>query len=56
MIDQLPEYMQVCYKALLDVYSEIEAEMSSQGKSYRIDYAKQAVSLTSYMEYDSLNI
>ena len=56
MIGQLPEYMQVCYKALLDVYSEIEAEMSDQGKSYRFDYAKQAVSLTSHMKYDCLNI
>ncbi|KAF3453552.1 hypothetical protein FNV43_RR03992 [Rhamnella rubrinervis] len=52
MLDQLPEYMQVCYKALLDVYSEIEAEMTKQRKSYRTDYAKQAMKtqVRAYME------
>nr|XP_048323765.1 (-)-germacrene D synthase-like [Ziziphus jujuba var. spinosa] len=43
MIGQLPAYMQFCYQALLDVYSEIEEEMTKQGKSYRVDYAKQAM-------------
>ncbi|XP_060671921.1 (-)-germacrene D synthase-like isoform X3 [Ziziphus jujuba] len=43
MIDQLPAYMQFCYQALLDVYSEIEEEMTKLGKSYRVDYAKQAM-------------
>nr|WBW04474.1 terpene synthase [Ficus esquiroliana] len=43
-IDQLPEYMKVCYKALLDVYSEIEEKLSSEdGKLYRLDYAKEAM-------------
>ncbi|RVW94769.1 (-)-germacrene D synthase [Vitis vinifera] len=44
-IDQLPEYMRVCYRALLDVYSEIEEEMAKEGRSYRLYYAKEAVRL-----------
>ncbi|KAJ9671957.1 hypothetical protein PVL29_025551 [Vitis rotundifolia] len=42
-IDQLPEYMRVCYQALLDVYSEIEEEMAKEGRSYRVYYAKEAM-------------
>nr|UJH94378.1 germacrene D synthase 2 [Zanthoxylum ailanthoides] len=40
-IDQLPEYMKLCYGALLDVYGEIERYMASQGKLYRLCYAKE---------------
>ncbi|XVF70504.1 hypothetical protein PTKIN_Ptkin11bG0167100 [Pterospermum kingtungense] len=32
--DQLPEYMQIRYQALLDVYKEIEEKMTKQGKLY----------------------
>ena len=39
--------MRVCYRALLDVYSEIEEEMAKEGRSYRFYYAKEAVRLTS---------
>ncbi|KAL6314044.1 hypothetical protein AAG906_011779 [Vitis piasezkii] len=42
-IDQLPEYMRVCYRALLDVYSEIEEEIAKEGRSYRVYYAKEAM-------------
>ena len=42
-IDQLPEYMKVCYKALLDVYCEME-EKIGEGRSYRIRHAIEAVS------------
>ncbi|EEF38721.1 (+)-delta-cadinene synthase isozyme A, putative [Ricinus communis] len=42
-IDQLPEYMKVCYKALLNVYEEIERALSEQGRSYRLHYAKEAM-------------
>ncbi|KAJ0044676.1 hypothetical protein Pint_04331 [Pistacia integerrima] len=42
-IDQLPDYMKLCYKALLDIYSEIEPEMADQGKLYRLDFAKEAM-------------
>ena len=43
--DQLPEYMKPCYQALLDVYNMIDEEMARKGRSYRIHYAKSAVSL-----------
>ncbi|KAL0004182.1 hypothetical protein SO802_011743 [Lithocarpus litseifolius] len=39
--DQLPEYMKVCYKALLDVYCEME-EKIGEGRSYRIRHAIEA--------------
>uniref|UniRef100_A0A2N9H4D2 Terpene synthase N-terminal domain-containing protein n=1 Tax=Fagus sylvatica TaxID=28930 RepID=A0A2N9H4D2_FAGSY len=40
-IDQLPEYMKVCYQALLDVYCEME-EKVGEGRSYRVKYAIEA--------------
>ncbi|GMJ05158.1 terpene synthase 21 [Hibiscus trionum] len=42
-IDRLPTYMQHFYKALLDLYEEIEEVMTKQGKSYRVQYAKEAM-------------
>ncbi|KAK9209524.1 hypothetical protein WN944_001891 [Citrus x changshan-huyou] len=42
-IDQLPEYMKLCYRALLDVYSEAEKDLASQGKLYHLHYAKEAM-------------
>ncbi|KAL5804314.1 hypothetical protein ACOSQ3_031114 [Xanthoceras sorbifolium] len=45
-IDQLPEYMKFCYKALLDVYRENEEEFACEGKLYRLDYAKEAMKET----------
>ena len=42
-IDQIPEYMKLCYKALLDVYEEIEDEMSKEGRSYLVYFATDAV-------------
>ncbi|XP_061983744.1 (-)-germacrene D synthase-like [Populus nigra] len=42
-IDHLPEYMKFFYKQLLDVYKEIETELAEQGRSYRVDYAKEAM-------------
>ncbi|RVW82864.1 Valencene synthase [Vitis vinifera] len=40
-IDQLPEYMKLCYVALLDVYKEIEGEMEKEGNQYWVHYAKE---------------
>ncbi|XP_014491416.1 (-)-germacrene D synthase-like isoform X3 [Vigna radiata var. radiata] len=37
----LPEYMQLCYKAIFDVYEEIDQEMRKQGKVYCIKYLKK---------------
>ncbi|XP_030931548.1 (-)-germacrene D synthase-like [Quercus lobata] len=44
-IDQLPDYMKICYRALLDVFEAVEEEMSKQGRSYRVSYAKDAMKL-----------
>uniref|UniRef100_A0A2N9I731 Uncharacterized protein n=1 Tax=Fagus sylvatica TaxID=28930 RepID=A0A2N9I731_FAGSY len=41
-IDQLPEYMKVCYQALLDIYNEME-EKIGEGRSYRVGYAIEAM-------------
>ncbi|MBA0776800.1 hypothetical protein Gotri_011747 [Gossypium trilobum] len=42
-IDQLPKYMKLNYKALLDVYEEMEQLMAKDGRQYRVEYAKNAV-------------
>jgi len=39
--------MQLCYKAILDVYEEIEQEMRKQGKVYLMKYAKKEVIIVS---------
>ncbi|KAL3747661.1 hypothetical protein ACJRO7_016459 [Eucalyptus globulus] len=39
----LPEYMQACYKTVLDLYDEIGYEVTSKGQSYRLFYAKEAM-------------
>ncbi|XP_031092796.1 (-)-germacrene D synthase-like [Ipomoea triloba] len=39
-VNELPEYMKICYMALLDVYVEMEKELAETGELYRIDYAK----------------
>ncbi|KAK3427102.1 hypothetical protein EUGRSUZ_F03413 [Eucalyptus grandis] len=41
-IDGLPKYMQVCYKALLDVYDDIEKAIAENGTSYGLYHAKEA--------------
>ncbi|CAA2988682.1 (-)-germacrene D synthase [Olea europaea subsp. europaea] len=38
LVDQLPPYMKYCYKALLDVYVEIEEELEKTGKSSLVHY------------------
>ncbi|CAI9756949.1 unnamed protein product [Fraxinus pennsylvanica] len=38
LVDQLPPYMKYYYKALLDVYVEIEEELGKTGKSYLVHY------------------
>jgi hypothetical protein len=42
--DQLPEYMKVCYSALLDIYNEMDKKIG-EGRSYRVKYARAAVSI-----------
>jgi (-)-germacrene D synthase len=43
-IDQLPEYMKLCYRALLDVYTEMDQKIGEE-KLYRVQYAREAVSI-----------
>ncbi|XP_060167416.1 viridiflorene synthase [Lycium barbarum] len=40
-IDRLPEYMKISYKALLDLYDDYEKELSKDGRSYVVHYAKE---------------
>nr|WNI01933.1 terpene synthase [Psidium guajava] len=42
-IKELPWYMQVFYKALIDVYVEIEEILACKGRSYRLYYAIEAM-------------
>ncbi|KAG4968021.1 hypothetical protein JHK87_033672 [Glycine soja] len=39
----LPEYMKLCYSALLDVFEETEKEMRKQGKTHFVKYAKNEI-------------
>uniref|UniRef100_A0A5B7AAS5 Uncharacterized protein n=1 Tax=Davidia involucrata TaxID=16924 RepID=A0A5B7AAS5_DAVIN len=41
-IDQLPDYMKTCYRALLNLYKELEKEMAKQGRSCSILCSKDA--------------
>lgn len=43
-VDLLPEYMKLCYRALLDAYSEFEKDLASKGILYGLPFAKESVS------------
>ncbi|XP_031097222.1 valencene synthase-like [Ipomoea triloba] len=38
-INELPEYMRVCYIALLDIYAQMERELGPKGRAYQVNYA-----------------
>ncbi|KAK7312916.1 hypothetical protein VNO77_37160 [Canavalia gladiata] len=40
-VDDLPEYMRLCYTTLLNIFEEIEQELKRQGKACCIKYAKK---------------
>ncbi|XVF70498.1 hypothetical protein PTKIN_Ptkin11bG0166500 [Pterospermum kingtungense] len=42
-MDQLPEYMKTSYKALLEVYEEMEQLLTEQGRQYRVEHAKKVM-------------
>ncbi|PPS10669.1 hypothetical protein GOBAR_AA09971 [Gossypium barbadense] len=42
-IDQLPDYMKLWYREALKVYKDTEDLMSKEGKSYRVQYAIEAM-------------
>ncbi|KAM5559431.1 (-)-alpha-pinene synthase-like [Rosa sericea] len=50
-IDELPDYMKIFYRRLLNVCSEIEGEMVKQGTSYRVHYAKEALKAQSRLYF-----
>lgn len=50
-MDQLPDYMKLCYQAVLDVYEEIEEELAKEGKLCSVPYAKAAVCPSSLYIY-----
>ncbi|XP_031376433.1 (-)-germacrene D synthase-like [Punica granatum] len=43
VIDELPDYMQVCYRALLDVYREAEHLLPEEVGSYRISFGIESM-------------
>ncbi|KAH9803246.1 alpha-terpineol synthase [Citrus sinensis] len=44
-IDLLPEYMKLCYSALLDAYSEFEKDLASKGILYGLPFAKESMKI-----------
>jgi hypothetical protein len=48
--------MKFFYKQLLDVYKEIETELAEKGRSYRVDYVKEAVRILSSQLLTSLKL
>ncbi|XP_038711371.1 probable terpene synthase 6 [Tripterygium wilfordii] len=42
-IDQLPEYMKFLYNVLWNVYHEFENQLESEGRSYLVSYARDAM-------------
>ncbi|OIT38732.1 viridiflorene synthase [Nicotiana attenuata] len=40
-IDRLPDYMKISFKALIDLYEDYEKELSKDGRSYVVHYAKE---------------
>ncbi|XP_070035760.1 viridiflorene synthase [Nicotiana tomentosiformis] len=40
-IDRLPDYMKISFKALIDLYEDYEKELSTDGRSYVVHYAKE---------------
>ncbi|ONI13042.1 hypothetical protein PRUPE_4G199500 [Prunus persica] len=51
-MDGLPDYMQIFFHALLDVFNEIEEEMVKEGRAYRAHYAKEAWKATAKAYFD----
>ncbi|KAK3228917.1 hypothetical protein Dsin_000798 [Dipteronia sinensis] len=51
-MDQLPEYMQIIYKAMLDFYQEVEQELAKKGWSYRVHYGIEAMKMICNAYYE----
>ncbi|CAN0896954.1 Probable terpene synthase 3, partial [Linum grandiflorum] len=44
--DKVPSYAKPCFKALFDLFAEIEAHVAVEGRSFCMDYAKRIVQQT----------
>ncbi|KAL8512935.1 hypothetical protein ACS0TY_019190 [Phlomoides rotata] len=53
-LDQLPDNMKIIYKALLEVFEEIEKEMIKQGTLYRLNYGIKAFKLIVGAYFDEI--
>ncbi|KAF5936531.1 hypothetical protein HYC85_027660, partial [Camellia sinensis] len=42
-MDELPDYMKALYRALLNVYDEVERDLAKQGRAYGVHHSKEAV-------------
>ncbi|KAI3459621.1 hypothetical protein Pfo_016284 [Paulownia fortunei] len=42
-LDRLPDYIKPFYEALLELYVQFEEELASEGRSYAVYYAKEAL-------------
>ncbi|PRQ55589.1 putative lyase [Rosa chinensis] len=42
VVDQLPDYMKVCYEVLLNFFTELEESLANKGILYRLHYAREA--------------
>ncbi|GFP81463.1 vetispiradiene synthase 1 [Phtheirospermum japonicum] len=42
-MEKLPDYMKICYKALLDLYDHYNEELRQQGRSFAVHYAKSTM-------------
>ncbi|KAL5848158.1 hypothetical protein ACOSQ4_006171 [Xanthoceras sorbifolium] len=51
-MDQLPEYMQIIYKAMLEFYDEVEEELAKKGWSYRVHYGIEAMKMICRAYYE----
>ncbi|KAL6283771.1 hypothetical protein ACE6H2_014700 [Prunus campanulata] len=51
-MDELPDYMQIFFHALLNLFNEIEEGMVKEGNSCRVHYAKEAWKATARPFFD----
>ncbi|VVA40126.1 PREDICTED: (-)-germacrene D synthase [Prunus dulcis] len=51
-MDELPDYMQIFFHILLNLFNEIEEEMVKEGNSCRVHYAKEAWKATARAFFD----
>ncbi|PRQ55595.1 putative lyase [Rosa chinensis] len=42
VVDQLPDYMKVCYEVLLNFFTKLEESLANKGILYRLHYAREA--------------